>query len=79
MDLLSEEKTLSETLQNALTREKGQPSQQKKINTNNNTNIANQWIEKKHYIKRQNRVPILSTPQSGQIQDCRRCSNKFLT
>ena len=30
------------------------------------------------YIKRQNRVPILPTPKSGQIQDCRSCGNKFL-
>ena len=29
-------------------------------------------------IERQNRVPILPTPQSGQIYDCRRCGSKFL-
>ena len=78
MDLLSKEKTPSETLQYALARERGQASQQKLINTNTNTNIANPCFEKIQYVKRQNRVPILPTPQSGQIQDCRRCGNKIL-
>ena len=77
MDLLSE-RTPSETLQYALARERGQEGQQKMINTNTNANTSNPWFEKIQYIKRQNRVPILPTPQSGQIQDCRRCGNKFL-
>ena len=78
MDLLSEERTPSETLQYALARERGQESQQKMINTNTNPAPQNPWFEKIQLIKRQNRVPILPTPQSGQIQDCRRCGNKFL-
>ena len=78
MDLLSEERTPSETLQYALARERGQESQQKMRNTYTNTLQANPWFEKIQYIKRQYRVPILPTPQSGQIQDCRRCGNKFL-
>ena len=78
MDLLSEERNPSETLQYALSRERGQESQQKMINTNTNPNTSNPWFEKTQYIKRQNRVPILPTPKSGQIQDCRRCGNKFL-
>ena len=48
------------------------------INTNTNSNTTNPWLEKIQYIKRQNRVPNLPTPQSGQIQNCRRCGNKFL-
>ena len=75
--LLSEERTPSETLQYALAGERGQENQQKMRNTNTNTQ-QNPWFEKIQYIKRQNRVPILPTPQSGQIQDCRRCGNKFL-
>ena len=78
MDLLSEEKTPSETLQYALARERGQESQQKMINTNTNPAPQNPWFEKIQLMKRQNRVPILPTPQSRQIQDCRRCGNKFL-
>ena len=78
MDLLSEERTPSETLQYALAHERGQESQQKMRNTYTNTLQANPWFEKIQYIKFQNRVPILPTPQSGQIQDCRRCGNKFL-
>ena len=78
MDLLSETRTPSETLQYALARERGQESQQKMRNTYTNTLQANPWFEKIQYIKRQNRVPILRTPQSGQIQDCRRCGKKFL-
>ena len=78
MDLLSEERTPSETLQYALARERGQESQQKTINTNTNPAPQNPWSEKIQLIKRQNRVPILPTQQSGQIQDCRRCGNKFL-
>ena len=78
MDLLSEERTPSEALQYALARERGQESQQKMRITNTNTLQANPWFEKIQYIKRQNRVSILPTPQSGQIQDCRRCGNKFL-
>ena len=78
MDLLSEERTPSETLQYALARKRGQESQQKMINTNTNPAPQNPWFEKIQLIKRQNRVPILPTTQSGQIQDCRRCGNKFL-
>ena len=78
MDLLSEERTPSETLQYALARERGQENQQKMRNTNTNTLQQNPWFEKIQYIKRQNRVPILPIPQSGQIKDCRRCGNKFL-
>ena len=77
MDLLSEERTPSETLQYALARERGQESQQKMINSNTNTTTLNTWFEKIQYTKRQNKAPILPTPQSGQIQDCRRCGNKF--
>ena len=78
MDLLSEERTPTETLQYALARERGQESQQKMINTNTSPPQQNPWFEKIQLIKRQNRGPILPTPQSGQIQDCRRCGNKFL-
>ena len=77
-DLLSEKRIPSETLQYALARERGQARQQKMINNNTNTNIAIPWLEKVQHIKRQNRVPILLTPQSGQIHDCRRCGNKLL-
>ena len=73
MDLLLEERTPSETLQYALLRERGQESQQKMINTNTNPNITNSWFEKIQYIKRQNKVPILPTTQSGQVQDCSKC------
>ena len=55
MDLLSEERTPSETLQYALARERGQESQQKMRNTYTNTLQANPWFEKIQYIKRQNR------------------------
>ena len=79
MDLLSEEKTPSGTLQYALARERGQAGQQKMTKTDTNTNIANPWFEKIQYVKGQNRVFILSNPQSGLIQDCRRCDNKFLS
>ena len=48
------------------------------INTNTNPNTSNPWFEKIQYIKRQNRIPSLPTPQSGQKQDCQRCGNKFL-
>ena len=65
MDLLSEARTPSETLQYALARERGQESQQKMRNTYTNTLQANSWFEKIQYIKRQNKVPILPTPQSG--------------
>ena len=48
------------------------------INTDTNPNTINQWFEKIQYIKRQNKVSILPTAHTGQIQDCRRCGNKFL-
>ena len=48
------------------------------INTNSNTNMTNPWFEKIQYIKRQNKVPILPTPNSGQIQESRKCGTKFL-
>ena len=81
MDLLSEDRTPSETLNYALARERGQANQQKMHNTqspHSSTYNDNPWFEKVQYIKRQNRVPILPTPQTGQIQNCRRCGNKFL-
>ena len=81
MDLLSEDRTPSETLNYALARERGQANQQKIHNSqspNSSTYNDNPWFEKIQYIKRQNRVPILPTPQTGQIQNCRRCGNKFL-
>ena len=59
MDLLSEERTPSETLQYALALERGQESQQKMINTNTNPAPQNPWFEKIQLIKHQNRVPIL--------------------
>ena len=81
MDLLSEDRTPSETLNYALARERGQANQQKMHNSqspHSSTYNDNPWFEKIQYIKRQNRVPILPTPQTGQIQNCRRCGNKFL-
>ena len=78
MDLLSEARTPAETLQYALARERGQESQQKIININTNPNTSNPWFEEIQHIKRQNKIPILPTPHTGQIQDCQRCGNKFL-
>ena len=81
MDLLSEDKTPSETLNYALARERGQANQQKMHNSqspHSSTYNDNPWFEKIQYLKSQNRVPILPTPQTGQIQNCRRCGNKFL-
>ena len=81
MDLLSEDRTPSETLNYALARERGQANQQKMHNSQSSQShihTDNPWFEKIQYIKRQNRGPILPTPQTGQIQNCRRCVNKFL-
>ena len=81
MDLLSEDRTPSETLNYALARERGQANQQKMHNSQisqSHTHTDNPWFEKIQYIKRRSRGPILPTPQTGQIQNCRRCGNKFL-
>ena len=51
IDLLSEERTPSETLQNKLARERGQERLQKMINTNINANTSNPWFEKKTIYK----------------------------
>ena len=80
MDLLSEDRTPSETLNYALARERGQANQQRMHNSQSSKShihTENPWFEKIQYIKRQNRGPILPTPQTGQIQNCRRCGNKF--
>ena len=47
-------------------------------NCTSHIHTDNLWFEKIQYIKRQNRGPILPTPQTGQRQNCRRCGNKFL-
>ena len=78
MDLLYEDSTPSETLNYALARERGQANQQKMKNSQSPIHADNPWFEKVHYIKRQNRGPLIPTPQTGQIQNCRRCGNKFL-
>ena len=81
MDLLSEDRTPSETLNYALARERGQANQQKLHNSQSSQSLIhtdNPWFEKVQYIKTQNRGRILPTPQTGQIQNCRRCGNKFL-
>ena len=81
MNLLSEDRTPSETLNYALARERGQANQQRMHNSQSSQShihTDNPWFEKIQYIKRQNRGPILPTPQTGQIQNCRRCGNKFL-
>ena len=65
----------------ALARERGQANQQRMHNSQSSQShihTDNPWFEKIQYIKRQNREPILPTPQTGQIQNCRRCGNKFL-
>ena len=78
LDLLSEDRTPSETLIYELARERGQANQQKLNNSHSPIHADNPWFEKVQYIKRQNRGPILPTPQTGQVQNCRRCGNKFL-
>ena len=78
MDLLSEDRTPSETLYYALARERGQANQRKMNISHSSINTNNPWFEKVQYMKRQNRGPMLPTPQTGQIQNCRRCGNKFL-
>ena len=78
MDLLSEDRTPSETLNYTLARERGQANQQKMNSLHSSINPNNPWFEKIQYINRQNRGPILPTPQTGQIQSCRRCGNKIL-
>ena len=81
MDLLSDDRTPSETLNYAHARERGQANQQKMHNSQpsqSHTHTDNPWFEKIQYIKRRNRGPILPTPQTGQIKNCRRCGNKFL-
>ena len=77
LDLLSEDRTPSETLNYALARERGQANQQKTNSSHSTIHADNPWFEKVQYIKRQNRSPMLPTPQTGQIQNCRRCGNKF--
>ena len=75
MDLLFEDRTPSETLNYALARERGQANQQKMNNSQSSQSpihTDNPWFEKIQYIKRQNRGPILPTPQTGQMQNCRR-------
>ena len=76
--LLSEDNTPSETLNYALAREWGQANQQKTNSSHSAVNTNNPWLEKVQYKKRQNRGPILPTPQTGQIQSCRWCNKKFL-
>ena len=66
------------TLNYALARERGQANQQKMNSSHSPIYVDNPWFEKVQYIKRKNRSPILPTPQTGQIQNCRRCGNKFL-
>ena len=78
MDLLSEDRSPSETLNYALTRERRQANQLKINNSYSPINTDNPWFEKVQYIKRQNRGSISPTPQTEQIQNCRRCRNKFL-
>ena len=80
-DLLSEDRTPIETLNYALARERGQANQQNVHNSQSSQShihTDNPWFEKIQSIKRKNRGPILPTPQTGQIQNCRRCGNKFL-
>ena len=80
MDLLSKDTTPSETLNYALARERGQANQQKMHNSQSSQSLIhtdNPWFEKKQYIKKQNRG-LLPNPQTGPIQNCRRCGNKFL-
>ena len=81
MNLLSEDRSPTETLNYSLARERGQANQQKMNNSKSpqsSTYRDNPWFDTVQYIKRQNRVPILPTPQTGQVQNCRRCGNKFL-
>ena len=78
MDLLSEERTPSETLQYALARERGQESQQKMRNTNTNTLQANPWIEKIQYLKRQNRSQFCQLHNQDKFKTADACGNKFL-
>ena len=78
MDLLSEDRSPSETLNYALARERAEANQLKLKNSHSPINTDNPGFEKVQYIKRQNRGPILPTPPTGKIQNCRRCGNKFL-
>ena len=78
MDLLSEDRSPSETLNYALARARGQANQLKMNNSHSPINTDNPWFEKIQYIKRQNRGPILPTPPTEQIKNCRRCGNKSL-
>ena len=50
MNLLSEDRTPSETLNYALARERGQARQQKMNNTKTTTNMNKPWFEKRQYI-----------------------------
>ena len=78
MNLLSEDRSPSCTMKYAPVRELGQANQQKMNKSQSPINADNPWFEKVQYIKRQNRSPILPTAHTGQIQNCRRCGNKFL-
>ena len=61
MDLLSEDRTPSETLNYALARERGQANQQKMNNSQKPQHANNPWFEKIQYIKRQQSTNLTNT------------------
>ena len=78
MELLSKDRPPSKTLNYALARERGQANQLKIANSHSSIITDNPCPKKVQYIKQQNGGPIQPTPQTGQIQNCLICGDKFL-